>query len=74
MGHLKSDHLKVHFLSDKCQYQPSEAPSLIYRKSSKMLFFDHTGSTIFRKNPIIKMVMIGSKYHQYYIYNTVAKF
>ena len=33
--------------------EPSEALSLIYRKATKMLFFDHAWSTIFRKNPII---------------------
>ena len=45
--------LKSAFWSDKYPYQPSEAPTLIYRKSTKMLCFDHTWSTIFRKNPII---------------------
>ena len=44
---------KSAFLSDKCPYQASEATSLIYRKSTKKLFFDHTWSTILRKNPII---------------------
>ena len=43
--------------SVKCPFQPTEAQSLIDRKSTKMLFFDHTWSTIFMKNQIINLIL-----------------
>ena len=49
--------LKDAFFSDKCLYQPPEAPSLIYRKSTNMLFFDHTWSTIFMKIQLIHSIL-----------------
>ena len=34
------------FLTDKCPYQPAEAPSLIYGKPANKLFFDNIWPTI----------------------------